>query len=68
MEHIFAFPGNIDFAPMTLLTKAHFHIIHERLLCLLNVCETMFIIGESRTISHPNETERQAEQVPANLR
>ena len=43
-------------------------IIHERLLCLLIVCETMFTIGESRTISHPNNTELQAQQVPANPR
>ena len=26
----------------------------------------MFNIGESRTISHPNDTELQAQQVPAN--
>ena len=43
-------------------------IIYERLLCLLIVCETMFTIGESRTISHPNDTELQAQQVPANPR
>ena len=30
-------------------------IIHERLLCLLIVCETMFTIGESRTNSHPTQ-------------
>ena len=53
---------------MTLMTKAHSCIIHERLLCLLIVCETMFIIGESRRISHPNETELQAQKVPANPR
>ena len=41
-------------------------MIHERLLCLLIVCETMFTIGESRTISNPNDTELQAQQVPAN--
>ena len=40
MEH-FAFPGNIDFAPMT---KAHFDV---------------FTIGESRTISHANDTQTQ---------
>ena len=28
----------------------------------------MFTIGESRTISHPNDTELQAQQVPANPR
>ena len=55
MEH-FAFPGNIDF------------IIHERPLCLLIVRETMFTFGESQTISHPNDTELQAQQVPANPR
>ena len=50
MEH-FAFPGNIDFAADDQGASC---IFHERLLCLLIVCETMFIIGESRTISHPN--------------
>ena len=43
-------------------------IIDTRLLCLLIVCETMFAIGESRTISHPNDTELQAQQVPTNPR
>ena len=65
MEH-FAFPGNIDFAADD--QGAFSSIIHERLLCLLIVCETMFTIGESRTISHPNDTELQAQQVPANPR
>ena len=65
MEH-FAFPGNIDFASDD--QGAFSCIIHERLLCLLIVCETMFTIGESRTISHPNDTELQAQQVPANPR
>ena len=50
------------------MTKAHFHLLHERLLCLLIVCETMFTIAESRTISHPNDTELQAQQVPTNPR
>ena len=36
-------------------------IIHEMLLCLFIVCETMFTIGESRTISHAND--RQTQQV-----
>ena len=65
MEH-FAFPGNIDFAADD--QGAFSCIIHERLLCLLIVCETMFTISESRTISHPNNTELQAQQVPANPR
>ena len=43
-------------------------IIRETMLCLLFVCETMFTIGESRTISYPNDTELQAQQVPANSR
>ena len=43
-------------------------IIRERMLCLLFLCETMFTIGESRTISYPNDTEVQAQQVPANSR
>ena len=47
-EH-FAFPGNIDFAVDD--QGAFSCIIHERLLCLFIVCETMFTIGESRTIS-----------------
>ena len=38
------------------------------MLCLFIVCETMFTIGESRTISHSNDTELQAPQVPANPR
>ena len=38
------------------------------MLCLLIVCETMFTIGESRTISHPNDAELQAQQVPTNPR
>ena len=65
MEH-FAFPGNIDFASDD--QGAFSCIIHERLLCLLIFCETMFTIGESRTISHPIDTELQAQQVPANPR
>ena len=77
MEH-FAFPDNIDFAAgdqgafscvysSSVNQSLPLRIIHERLLCLLIVCETMFTIGESRTISHPNDTELQAQQVPANL-
>ena len=34
----------------------------------LTVRETMFTIGESRTISHRNDIELQAQQVPANPR
>ena len=65
MAH-FAFPGNIDFAADD---QGAFHVIFDtRLLCLLIVCETVFTIGESRTISHPNDTELQAQQVPTNPR
>ena len=56
MDH-FAFPGNIDFAPDD--QGAFSRIIFERLLCLFIVCETMFTIGESRTISHANDTQTQ---------
>ena len=59
MEHC-AFPGSIDFAADD--QGAFSCIIHERLLCLFIVCETMFTIGESRTISHANYTELQAQQ------
>ena len=63
MEH-FAFPGNIDFAADD---QGSFScIIHERLLRLFIVCETMFTIGESRTISNANDT--QAKQVAPNPR
>ena len=65
MEH-FAFPGNTDCAADD--QGAFSCIIHERLLCVLIVCETMFTISESRTISHPNDTELQAQQVTANPR
>ena len=64
MEH-FAFPRNLDFAADD--QGAFFCIIHERLLWLFIVCETMFIIGESRTISRANDTELHAQQVPAIL-
>ena len=66
MEH-FAFPGNIDFAADD--QGAFSCIIHASLLCLLIVCETKgFTTGESRTISHPNDTELHAQQGPANPR
>ena len=65
MEH-FAFPGNLDFAAYD--QGAFSYIIHERLLWLFIVCKTMFTIGESRTISNPNDTEPHAQQVPANPR
>ena len=65
MEH-FAFPGNLDFAAYD--QGAFSCIIHERPLWLFIVCETMFTIGESRTISNPNDTELHAQQVPANPR
>ena len=64
MEH-FAFPGNIHFADDQ---GAFSCIIHEWLLCCFIVCETMCTIGESRIICYPNDTERQAQQVAANLR
>ena len=44
------------------------YYLRNGLLCLLIVCETMFTIGESRTISHTNDTEMQAQQVAANPR
>ena len=56
MEH-FAFPGNIDFAADDQ---------RRILMCLFIVCETKFTIGESRTISHANDT--QAQQVTPNPR
>ena len=59
MDH-FAFPGNIDDQ------DAFSCIIHERLLCLFIVCETMFAISESLTISNANDT--QAQQVAPNPR
>ena len=64
MEH-FAFPGNVDFSAD--YQGAFSCIIHERLLCLLIFCETMFTIGESRT-SSIQMTRLQAQQVPANPR
>ena len=57
MEH-FAFPGNKEFAADY---KAHSCIIHEGLLCLFIVCETMFTIDKSRTISNANDTQAQPE-------
>ena len=65
MEHS-AFPGNLDFAADD--QGAFSCFIHEKLMCLFIVCETMFTIGESRAISHANDTELQAQQVPANPR
>ena len=37
-------------------------------MCLYIVCETMFTIGESRAISHANDTQQQAQQVAGNPR
>ena len=65
MEHS-AFPGNLDFVADD--QGAFSCFIHEKLMCLFIVCETMFTIGESRAISHANDTELQAQQVAANLR
>ena len=61
MEH-FAFPGNKDFAADD---QGAFHVLFMKgLLCLFIVCETMFTIGKSRTISNANDT--QAQQVAPN--
>jgi len=57
MEHS-AFPGNIDFAADD--QGAFSCFIHEWLMCLFIVSETMFTIGESIAISHANDTELQA--------
>ena len=63
IEH-FAFPGNIDFAADD---QGSFSCnIHERLLWLFIVCETMFTIGETRTIFNANNI--QAQQVAPNPR
>ena len=63
MEH-FAFPGNKDFAADD---QGAFHVLFMKgLLCLFIVCETMFTIGKSRTISNANDT--QAQQVTPNPR
>ena len=51
----FAFLGNIDLC------------IHERLMRLF-IYETTFKIGESRAISHSNDTGQQAQQVAGNPR
>ena len=56
MEH-FAFPGNIDFAADS--QGAFSCFIHEKLMCLFIVCETVFTIGESRAISDTNDTQQQ---------
>ena len=63
MEHL---RFNINFAADD--QGAFSCIIHERLLCLLIVCETMFTIDESPTISHENDTKLQARQVAASPR
>ena len=55
MEH-FAFPGNIDFAADS--QGAFSCFIHEKLMCLFIVCETVFTIDESRAISHTNDTQQ----------
>ena len=60
MEH-FAFQGNIDFA------ADDQHIIHERLMWLF-IYEARFTIGESRAISHSNDTGQQGQQVAGNPR
>ena len=62
------FPGNKDFAADD--WGALSCCIHEVLMRLFIVCETMFTIriGESRAISHANDTEQQAQQVAENTR
>ena len=42
-----------------------YSFIHDRLMCLFIVCETMFTNGESQAISHTNDVEWQAQQVAA---
>ena len=60
----FAFPGNKDFAADY---QGAFHILFMKgFLCLFIVCETMFTIGKSWTISSANDT--QAQQVVPNPR
>ena len=61
MEH-FAFPGNKDFAAFD---QGAFHVLFMKGLLFI-VCETMFTIGKSRTISNANDT--QAQQVAPNPR
>ena len=65
MEH-FAFLGYKDFAADD--QGAFSCFIHEILMCLFIVCGTIFTIGESRAISHANDTELKAQQVAANFR
>ena len=65
MEHFFL-PGSIDFAADD--HGALSCCIHEGLMCLVIVCETMLTISESRAISHANDTEQQAQQVAVNPR
>ena len=55
MEH-FAFPGNIDL--MTLMTMKGWCVYSS----------SIFTIGESRAISHANDTGQQAQQVAGNPR
>ena len=56
MAH-FAFPGNIDFAADS--QGAFSCFIHEKLMYLFIVCETVFTIDESRAISYTNDTQQQ---------
>ena len=56
MTH-FAFPGNIDFAADD---QGAFHALFMKGWCVYSfiVCvKTMFTIGESRVISHANDTD-----------
>ena len=51
------------------MTGAFLCIIHERLMCfIIFIYETMFTIGESRAISHSDDTEQQAQPVARNPR
>ena len=54
--NIWLVPGSIDFADDS--QSAFSCFIHEKLMCLFIVCETVFTIGESRAISHTNDTQR----------
>ena len=50
------------------MTGRSLRCLHEGLMCLFIVCETMFTISESRAISCANDTEQQAQQVAGNPR
>ena len=60
MEH-FAFPGNIDFAADDHGTRFLFYSWKADM--FIHRLWIMFTIGESRAISHTNDTEDDAQQV-----